>query len=144
MRIVLLLLACTTPAYAGLPPRPTQTAGQVEQAIANGQCAELAVIPGTVLDCEGVALATVVWGHLELLADDSRTVRAMYALEVERAAYELAVEQQRALVLQEQLAAERAPVPVLQRPGVRIGASMAGGAAAVLLGAWAVQLVGGA
>ena len=143
-----LLITCPIPAYAvTLPPRPEQTAAQVEEAIAAGQCPEQAIsraLPDALPACDGIILPLVVWAHLEQLADDSRTVRALYALEVERAGYELAVERALVMQYQEQLELERAPVPVMQRPGVRIGAGMAGGAAAVLLGAWAVQLVGGA
>ncbi len=136
--VLALLAVWCPPVYAeGLPPRPSQAAAEVEAAIAAGQCVEQAARPGHVLDCEGVVLPLVVWSHLEELADDSRTVRAIYDVRMTAA-------EKRIADLEQHLELERAPVPVMQRPGVRIGLSMAGGAAAVLAGGWALSFVGGA
>ena len=130
----------------GLPARPEQSADDVAAAIAAGQCMESAVTSGapSTLACDGVVLPLVIWSHLELLAEDSRTCRALYDRAAFRSGAERDALQHRVDWLELELQREREPPPITERAAVRLGVGMAAGAGAVLLGGWSLSLLGGA
>ncbi len=133
-----LLVATATAGGVELPPRPTQ------EPVAANACPEADVDGGVVFlpdGCSGIVLPVEVWAHLEALAVDSRQVRQLWQVREAQYAYDLALCQGTADACQQQIDALSQPQPFFQREGVRSAGYMLGGAAAILLGGVALQLI---
>ena len=121
--MILLALVLGSAAAVELPPRPVQDAVQA------WECPEGASVAGApdppLGACEGIVLPLAVWAHLELLAVDSRTVRALYAIREASHAFEVAL-------LQEQIRYLERPIPWHERPGARLSMTAAGAIVAIV------------
>ena len=121
--MILLALVLGSAAAVELPPRPVQAEFNARS------CPEAPVIDGEIDElmplCDGVVLSLEVYGHLELLAVDSRTVRGLFAIREAEHAFEVAVLEERVRYLER-------PIPWHERPGTRLSMTAAGAIVAIV------------